>query len=60
MAEALNNVSRHARASQVVVTMVRKGDEVHVSVEDDGRGLGPGTEGRGTSVRAVLLPAVSL
>lgn len=84
VAEALNNVSRHARAGQVVVTMVRSGDEVHVSVEDNGRGLtpgiapglglasmtgraeeaggrlgvGPGAEGRGTSVRAVL-PAVS-
>jgi signal transduction histidine kinase len=85
VAEALNNVSRHAGASQVVVRMVRNGGEVHVDVEDDGRGLspgispglglasmtgraeeaggrlgvGPGTEGRGTSVRAVL-PAVSL
>jgi signal transduction histidine kinase len=85
VAEALNNVSRHSGANQVVVSMVRYGDEVHVSVEDDGRGLlpgavpglglasmtgraeeaggrlgvGPGAEGRGTSVRAVL-PAVAL
>ena len=84
VAEALNNAIRHADASQVVVRLARDGDDVRVSVEDDGRGvggqigrgigvasmtgraeelggrlrLGPGADGRGTTVQAVL-PAVA-
>ncbi len=37
--EALTNVARHARASSVVVRLAREGGRVHLSVEDDGRGL---------------------
>ena len=39
VAEALNNASRHAGASEVLLSMRREGDRVLVSVEDDGRGL---------------------
>jgi signal transduction histidine kinase len=39
VAEALTNASRHADASQVVLTLRREGDRVLVSVEDDGRGV---------------------
>jgi two-component system, NarL family, sensor kinase len=41
VAEALTNASRHASASRVSVRLDRAGDEVHVSVVDDGTGLGP-------------------
>lgn len=84
VAEALTNVGRHAGATRVTVRLSRSGDEVHVSVVDDGAGLGPergegvglasmtgraaevggrlgfgpGRDGRGTAVRAVL-PAVA-
>jgi len=37
--EALTNVARHARASSVVVRLGREGGRVHLTVEDDGRGL---------------------
>lgn len=40
--EALTNVARHAQASRVTVTLRRTGEELVVSVEDDGRGLAPG------------------
>ena len=39
VAEALTNASRHADASEVVLTLRREGDRVLVSVEDDGRGV---------------------
>ena len=37
--EALNNVSKHARAKHVSVLLERRGDEVTLIVEDDGRGF---------------------
>jgi signal transduction histidine kinase/streptogramin lyase len=37
--EALNNAVRHARASQVTVTIASTGDVLTVAVTDDGRGL---------------------
>ena len=41
VAEALTNASRHAGATEVVLTLRRRGDRVLVSVEDDGRGVAP-------------------
>ena len=52
VAEALNNATRHADASEVVVRLSRSGDEVRVSVEDDGRGWGGGV-GRGIGVASM-------
>jgi signal transduction histidine kinase len=37
--EALRNVERHARASRVLVAIHRDGDDVVLSVADDGQGL---------------------
>jgi PAS domain S-box-containing protein len=37
--EALNNVSRHARASQVNITLTLKDRELRLTVYDDGRGF---------------------
>ena len=37
--EALNNVERHARASNVIVTLANKVDGVSVAVNDDGVGF---------------------
>lgn len=39
--EALTNVSRHAQASEVQVSLQREGDALHIVVEDDGVGLAP-------------------
>jgi signal transduction histidine kinase len=38
VSEALTNVTRHARARQAAVTVVRAGDRLRVTVTDDGRG----------------------
>lgn len=39
IAEALSNVSRHANATEVTVQLSRHGDDVHLSVIDNGCGL---------------------
>ncbi len=42
--EALRNVSRHAAATSVTVTLEEVGDRVVLTVADDGRGLDVGTD----------------
>lgn len=37
--EALNNVRRHARAANIWLKVARDGDQLCVSIEDDGRGF---------------------
>ena len=39
--EALTNVARHSGARHVTVTLASQGDEVRLSIRDDGRGLPP-------------------
>lgn len=45
--EAMTNVVRHARATQVDVLLQRRGDRVVVTVEDDGVGFDPDQVQRG-------------
>ncbi len=40
--EALNNVVKHAHASQVTVGLLSGGERVELSITDDGRGFDPG------------------
>jgi PAS domain S-box-containing protein len=44
--EALNNVSRHAKASSAWVLLETQPGRVHLSVEDDGQGFDPDTVDR--------------
>ncbi|MFP5322717.1 MAG: PAS domain-containing protein [Acidimicrobiia bacterium] len=44
--EGLQNVRKHARASQATVSVRRAGDQVEVRVADDGRGFDPQALGR--------------
>ncbi|TAK42468.1 MAG: GAF domain-containing protein [Betaproteobacteria bacterium] len=47
MQEALNNVAKHARASEVMITLGWQSDGVRVEVADDGAGIGrDGSAGR--------------
>ena len=39
--EALNNVFKHANASQVFLTLKSKDNEIELSIADDGRGFDP-------------------
>jgi signal transduction histidine kinase len=50
--ESLTNVARHAQASSVAVTLVRTGDTITLSVEDDGRGIHNTAHKSTTPVRA--------
>lgn len=45
--EALTNVARHSGAKHVTVKLEPRGDEIHLSIEDDGRGLPGAPDGRG-------------
>jgi two-component system nitrate/nitrite sensor histidine kinase NarX len=45
--EALGNVVRHAEARSVGVTAAILGDQLVVTVEDDGKGFSPGSMGHG-------------
>lgn len=51
--EALNNVAKYARASDVVVELRRDGDELAFEVRDDGVGFDPGTVARGTGLQGM-------
>ncbi len=48
---ALTNVIRHANASEVVIGLDCDGEELRLSVRDDGVGLPPGYEARGHGFR---------
>ena len=37
--EALTNISKHAEAERVWITLKIKGNSVHLTIEDDGKGL---------------------
>jgi signal transduction histidine kinase len=41
--ESLTNVAKHAHADRVDVEVIEQGDELHVTVRDDGAGFDPGT-----------------
>jgi len=39
--EGLRNISRHAGATEVTISLVGKNDTIHLTIMDNGRGLGP-------------------
>ncbi len=49
--EAINNVARHAGAQRVEIQVRRRGGELEVVVEDDGRGLDPAATPNGNGLR---------
>jgi signal transduction histidine kinase len=51
--ELLNNVLKHAQAQQVLVQLMRHGPELHLVVEDDGRGFDTAAVGSGVGLRSV-------
>jgi signal transduction histidine kinase len=57
--EALSNVVRHARASRCVVRLTRSRDGLRVTVEDDGRGIGPAAP-RGVGLESMRARAEEL
>ena len=51
--EALTNCVRHARASRIDVSVVRKGDGLTVTVADDGVGFNPAQRAGGLGLRGI-------
>ncbi|UOE36297.1 tetratricopeptide repeat protein [Hymenobacter monticola] len=51
--ELLNNVLKHAQAQEVLVQLMRHGPELHLVVEDDGRGFDPAVASTGVGLRSV-------
>ncbi|BDG06864.1 ATP-binding protein [Anaeromyxobacter oryzae] len=44
--ETMSNVARHSKASAVLVQVGVEGDEIHIDIEDDGRGFDPDAAAR--------------
>jgi signal transduction histidine kinase len=53
--ELLNNVMKHAQAQEVFVSVTLEADQLHLSVEDDGRGFDPSlaTGGKGIGLAGI-------
>jgi hypothetical protein len=49
--EALSNVARHARASNLRIALAAVGGSLKLAVEDDGAGFDPDRDGSGMGVR---------
>lgn len=49
--EAINNVLKHAGASQVIITLKREDDQIALSVLDDGKGFDPDEHRNGNGSR---------
>lgn len=47
-AEGVTNVLRHAGATRIELTLIADNDHVEIVLDDDGRGIAEGVEGRGT------------
>ncbi|MDO7876371.1 histidine kinase [Hymenobacter sp. ASUV-10] len=51
--ELLNNVLKHAQASEVLVQLMRDGNHIQLVVEDDGQGFDPATVRGGVGLRSI-------
>jgi PAS domain S-box-containing protein len=51
--ESLTNVVKHARARNVAVTLARRQDELHLTIEDDGVGFDVNRQGGGWGLRGM-------
>lgn len=45
LSETLNNITRHAQASQVRVSLASRNDHLELEIQDDGQGFDPGKAG---------------
>lgn len=59
-AEAVTNAVKHAQASQIIIRLVRTGNQLQLSIEDDGVGIGEGDPGRGLGLRIMTYRAESI
>jgi signal transduction histidine kinase len=48
--ELLNNVMRHAQANHCLVQIIRDGQRLHLTVEDNGKGFDPALAQQATGV----------
>lgn len=39
--ELLNNIIKHANASEITIQLIKSSDNINLTVEDDGRGFDP-------------------
>lgn len=44
--EALNNIQQHARARNVTISLIQRGEIVHLTIKDDGVGFDPTRSGK--------------
>ncbi|HEY1772708.1 MAG TPA: ATP-binding protein [Gammaproteobacteria bacterium] len=58
--EALTNVAKHGRAKRLSVQLVRREAEVHLVIEDDGRGFDPAIAGPGMGMLGMRERVIAL
>ncbi|NND31536.1 MAG: tetratricopeptide repeat protein [Saprospiraceae bacterium] len=52
--ELVNNITKHAEAKNVLIELSRQGDQINLTVEDDGKGFEyQSTDGRGMGLRSI-------
>ena len=54
--EALTNIAKHAEATQATVTVSLREPDIHLTIEDDGRGFDPSTLRQSVSPQSTTLP----
>lgn len=54
--EALTNIAKHAEATQTTVTVSLGEPDIHLTIEDDGRGFDPSTLRQNAGPQSVSLP----
>lgn len=53
--EALGNAAKHAHASRITVRLTRSGDDVSLTISDDGAGFDPGSLGTSGGLGLVMM-----
>ena len=51
--EQLNNIIKHAEAKNIVISIVKSGDALQVTVSDDGKGFDPAQKKNGVGLRNI-------
>ncbi len=54
--EALTNIAKHAEATQTTVTVSLGEPDIHLTIEDDGRGFDPSTLRQSAALQSATLP----
>lgn len=52
--EAVNNILKHAEASEINIQLIGQADHITIMIEDDGKGFDPGTNSKGRGLKNIV------